>query len=58
MKKKKQLRPTCQHLNWDNKHDCKNKAEYVCMCCNEPVCAEHKKRECPYGGMGYIEIEF
>lgn len=48
---------SCEHLDWDNKHDCNNEAEYVCMCCGAGVCQEHKERECPYGGMGYIEIE-
>ena len=55
--KKKQLRPTCEHLDWDNQRDCEEEAEFVCMCCASPVCREHKERECPYGGMGYIELE-
>ena len=53
---KKKLKPTCEHLDWDNQRDCENESEWVCMCCNAPTCPEHKGRECPYGGMGYIEI--
>ncbi len=57
MKKKKQRKQMCEHLNWDNKHDCTSEAEYVCMCCGAGVCQTHKERDCPYGGMGYIELE-
>lgn len=54
--KKKRLKPFCEHINWDNERDCNNEAEYICMCCSSPTCEEHKKSECPYGGMGYIEL--
>lgn len=50
-------KPECEHIDWNNKRDCEEKAEYMCMCCASPVCQEHKASECPYGGMGYIEIE-
>lgn len=53
----KKPKPTCEHLDYDNERDCSNEAEYQCMCCTSHVCSEHKDRECPYGGMGYIEIE-
>jgi hypothetical protein len=53
---KKKIKPTCEHIDFDNKRDCKNKAEYICLCCGVPVCQEHKTKECPYGGMGFIEI--
>ena len=48
---------TCEHLDWNNNKDCNNKAEWVCMCCGAGICEEHKTRECPYGGMGFVEIE-
>lgn len=46
----------CEHLDFDNEKDCNKKAEYVCMCCGAGTCEEHKTRECPYGGMGFIEV--
>ena len=55
-RKVKHIKPTCEHLDWDNKHDCTHEAEYVCMCCGAGVCQEHKTSECPYGGMGFIEL--
>lgn len=55
--KKKIVKPVCEHLDWDNQRDCENEAEWVCMCCNAPTCPEHKGRECPYGGMGFIELD-
>lgn len=55
-KKNRTIQPNCEHLDWDNQRDCENGAEYMCMCCSTPVCSEHKERECPYGGMGYIEL--
>lgn len=45
----------CENLNSENIRDCTNEAEYRCMCCGAGVCGEHKKKECPYGGMGYID---
>lgn len=53
----KKIKPECGHLDWDNVHDCTNEAQWMCMCCSEPVCEEHKTAECPYGGMGFIELE-
>ena len=47
---------TCEHLDFDNKRDCENEAEYMCMCCSASVCSEHKDTSCPYGGMGYIDL--
>lgn len=52
----RKINPTCEHINYENLRDCGEEAEYVCMCCGSPVCQEHKKRECPYGGMGYLEL--
>ena len=54
--KNRTLKTDCQHLDWDNERDCINKAEYACMCCGVPVCREHKDKNCPYGGMSYIEL--
>jgi len=48
---------SCEHLDWDNKHDCTKEAVVMCMCCGAGVCQEHTERQCPYGGMGYIDIE-
>ena len=45
----------CEHLDWDNKRDCTDKAEYICTCCGAGVGSEHKEKECPYGGMGFLE---
>lgn len=53
----KKPKPECEHLDFDNKRDCHKDAEWRCMCCGSPVCPDHKEKECPYGGMGYIEIE-
>lgn len=53
---KKKISQECRNLSWDNERDCKNEAEYMCICCGEPVCSEHKDTSCPYGGMGYIEL--
>jgi hypothetical protein len=50
------MKKTCEHINFDNERDCENEAEYMCMCCSSPVCSEHKERDCPFGGMGYIEL--
>lgn len=50
------MKKDCEHLDFDNDHDCTNEAEYVCMCCGAGTCQEHKTKECPYGGMGYIEL--
>ena len=46
----------CEHLDFDNKKDCTKEAEYMCICCATIVCQDHKTKECPYGGMGFIEI--
>lgn len=46
----------CEHIGNNNQRDCTNEAEYMCMCCSAGVCSEHKEKECPYGGMGYIEL--
>ncbi len=54
--KKKTFNPDCEHLDWDNHRDCTNEAEWVCMCCGAGVCMEHKAKNCPYGGMGYVEL--
>lgn len=51
------IRQHCEHLDWDNKRDCNKKAKYVCECCGAGVCEEHKEKECPYGGMKFVEIE-
>ncbi len=53
---KKIIKPTCEHINFDNERDCENEAEYQCMCCASPVCDEHKGRDCRFGGMGFIEL--
>lgn len=53
---KKELRPICEHIGWDNERDCEEEAEFMCQCCSSPTCPEHKDRECPYGGMGYIDL--
>lgn len=57
MMKKRQSKPHCEHLGFNNKRDCENEAEYACRCCNAPVCSEHLEKLCPYGGMTYQEIE-
>jgi len=46
----------CEHIDSNNERDCKNKAEYICMCCSAFVCFEHKDTRCPYGDMGYTEL--
>lgn len=47
----------CKHIDINNERDCEDEAQYTCMCCNVPVCDEHYEITCPYGGMGYIELE-
>lgn len=56
-KPKKHINPTCQHLGFSNERDCENESEYMCQCCAAPVCQEHKEKCCPYGGMGYVELD-
>lgn len=56
MKNKTNQREECEVINLDNKRFCVNNAEYMCMCCAAKVCSEHKEKECPYGGMGYIDL--
>ena len=51
------MKKTCEHLNDDNERDCHNESSHVCMCCNAGVCEDHRSATCPYGGMGFIEIE-
>lgn len=46
----------CEHLDWDNQHDCQNEAEYICACCGAVVCPEHRTRVCDYGGGGFVEL--
>lgn len=46
----------CEHQDFDNKRDCHEEAEWVCMCCGSPTCPEHKDKNCQFGGMGYIEL--
>ena len=53
----KKYKRKCSHLNYDNERDCNEDAEYICMCCSEPVCSGHNEGKCPYGGEGFIEIE-
>lgn len=54
---RKNYPPTCEHLDYENKRDCDNETRYVCMCCGSGVCPIHKTSDCPYGGMGYIEVD-
>jgi len=56
-KKNKKASQKCSHLDYDNNEDCENPAEYMCMCCSNPVCPEHNSCNCEYGGMGFIDIE-
>jgi hypothetical protein len=53
--KTKNCTPCC-HLNYDNKQDCENIADKMCMCCSSPRCEEHADGKCQYGGMGFIDI--
>lgn len=57
LSKRKHFNPDCAHLDYDNKRDCHEESEFMCMCCGQPVCREHKEKSCPYGGMGYVELE-
>lgn len=52
----RKINPLCEHIDYDNNHDCCEEAEFVCMCCGVYCCREHKKRNCQYGGMSYLEI--
>jgi hypothetical protein len=54
---KKKIFEKCEHIDSDNEQDCEQQAMYICMCCSARVCELHRERECPYGGMGYIEID-
>ncbi len=51
------MKPNCEHKDYNNNYDCENGAEYICMCCSSPTCQEHVRFQCPFGGMGYIEVE-
>lgn len=55
-----QIPPNCRVLSDDEAEgECGAEATHMCMCCAEPTCPEHLPRNnrCPYGGMGFIEIE-
>ena len=56
MNKKQEVKKECEHLDFDNKRDCHDEAEWFCMCCGSPVCQEHRDKSCQHGGMGYVEI--
>lgn len=49
----------CQNLDWDNNRDCHEEADFICECCGEGVCIEHRplNGRCLYGGEGFIELE-
>lgn len=53
----KELKAKCEHIDGRNQLDCENDAEYMCMCCSVPLCAEHTGDICPFGGMGFIELD-
>ena len=51
------MKPGCEHMNFDNEKDCQEDAEMMCMCCSVPLCSEHARGNCQYGGMGFIDID-
>ena len=56
MGKKKEIKPICEHIDWDNQRDCEEEAEVMCMCCSTPLCREHGHGQCEYGGMGFLDL--
>lgn len=50
------IKPACEHIDYDNKRDCEENAEVMCMCCAVPMCREHGYGNCQFGGMGFIEL--
>jgi hypothetical protein len=46
----------CEHIDYDNKRDCEEEAETMCMCCSAKMCSDHSRGKCPFGGMGFIEL--
>lgn len=52
------MKQQCEHLDYNNRQDCEEEAEVMCMCCSVPLCSEHAGLgRCDYGGMGFIDIE-
>lgn len=50
------MRPSCEHIDWNNKRDCSNRAWFRCKCCGAGVCKKHKEDKCPYGGERFVKI--
>jgi len=51
------MKPLCEHINNENERDCDEEAEAVCECCGIPMCNQHARTRCQWGGERFIDLD-